>query len=181
MEDDELKSVWKSIEPHPKTERELGAMMKEKTHPVLQGISRQMKLEITGWIAFLACYYTMFDGAARPFIINLLLIIAVLTPLLHNLYGYHLARHLAEPVAITDYLKNRTAKLKNYVISSIISRLVFACGLVLFFFYNVNLAGTKYITALIIIALVMLVQVFILYRIWNRRIGDLRKTLEGLS
>ncbi len=181
MKVDELRSMWKAIEPLPKTDQEIRAMLKENKHPVLKGIRKQITIEITCWVVFLICYYTMFDGAAKPFLINILLIIAILTPLIHNLYGYNFAKYSADASTIKKFLKLYLRRMKIYAIRSIVSRIIFTCGLMLFFSYNINFNASKYFILSAVTLLLILIQTFFLYKIWMKRIKSIRKTLTGLS
>lgn len=181
MEFDELKSMWGAIEHLPKADKEIREMLKENKHPVLKGIRKQFMIEIAAWIVFLMCYYTMFDGSTKPLLVNIVLIIAVMTPLIHNLYGYNFAKYLVDASTIKNSLEGYLHKMKIYMIRSIASRIIFLCGLMLFFSYNINFNTPKYFLLLAVTLLLILIQAFFLYKIWSKRIADLRKTLDGLS
>src|SRR5687768_10948718 len=94
MELDQLKSTWNTPEVSSKTTKELKTMLLESRHPVLRGIRKQFAIEIAGWSVFLLCYYTMFDGDQKPVLVNLILVIAVLCSLIHNLTGYSFSKYL---------------------------------------------------------------------------------------
>lgn len=181
MEFDELRSMWKAIEPLPKTDEEIREMLKENRHPVLKSIRRQFVIEITGWVAFLTCYYTMFDGFTKPLFVNITLIIAIITPLIHNLYGYNFAKYLMDSSTIKSSLEGYLHKMKVYMVLSIVSRIIFLCGLMLFFSYNINFNTPKYFLLATVTLLLILIQTIFLYKIWSKRIADLGKTLNGLS
>jgi len=181
MEFDELQSVWKGLKPPAKTDEEIKEMLKENKHPVLKSIRKQFTIEIAGWLAFLMCYYTMFDGSNKPFFVNITLIIAVLTPLIHNLYGYNFARYLGNAPTIKISLEKYMHRMTIYMIRSIVSRIIFLCGLMLFFSYNINFNTPKYFVLVAMILLLILIQAFFLYKIWSKRIADIRETLNGFS
>ncbi|TDQ11761.1 hypothetical protein [Pedobacter metabolipauper] len=180
MELDDLKSTWNTAEPLAKTNSEIVIMMKENKHPVLKGIKRQMIIEVTFWIAFLACYYTMFDGASRPVHINVVLAVSVLIPILHNLYGYHMAKHLVVGESLTASLKKYIHRIKKYAASTILSRIVFVTGLMVFFSYTIQFNMARYYSLAAII-LICIVQLFLLYKIWEKRIKNLNNILDMLS
>ena len=181
MEFDELRSMWKAIAPIPKTDEEIRDMLKENKHPVLKSIRKQITMEIAGWVTFLMCYYTMFDGSTKPFLINITLLIAVITPLIHNLYGYNFAKYLVDASTIKNSLEGYLYKMKMYMIRSIVSRIIFICGLMLFFSYNINFNTSKHFLLAAVTLLLTLIQAVFLYKIWTKRIADIRKTLNGLS
>ena len=181
MEFDELKAAWKATETLPKTGEEIKAMLKENRHPVLKGLRKQIKIELAGWMAFLACYYTMFDGDKKPFFVNILLLFAVITPMLHSVYGYHFTKHQPEAPNVKVYLKRYLGRMKVYAIFSILTRVLFTAGLLLFFTYNLNLNAPKYELLKIVVFSMLLIQVFFLYKIWTKRLNTLRQTLHGFS
>ena len=181
MEFDELKSLWNTIEPLPKTAEEVRDMLKENNHPVLRKIRKQFTIEIVGWVALLACYYTMFDGDRRPAAFNIILIISVIAPLMHNLYGYNFARYLADEPTIKKSLEEYLRRIKVYMMVSIVSRIIFLCGLMLFFSSAVTFDARKYLVLAALTLVLVLFQTIFLYRIWTKRITAIRATLTGLS
>ena len=95
MELTELKQVWDTVEIPVKSTDDIKLMLSENNHPVLKKIRKQLTIEIIGWSVFLICYYSMFDGDHKPIWINIILVVSVLLPLIHNLLGYRLAKYLS--------------------------------------------------------------------------------------
>jgi hypothetical protein len=177
---DDLKSSWNSTISQSKTENDLHLMLKENRHPVLKRIRKQIIIETTGWLVFLLCYYTMFDGATKPLIANAILIIAVLAALLHNLTGYSFSKNLVVDKDINTALQAWLAKMKSHARVSIVMRVIFIAGLLTFFCWNVNIDARRYV--LLSAGLVLLIaQLMVLNRIWMGRIKSLRNALDGLS
>jgi len=168
MELAELKHAWDTIETPVKSTDDIKLMLSENGHPVLKKIRKQLIIEIIGWSVFLLCYYTMFDGDHKPIWINITLIVSVLLPLIHNLLGYRFAKYLVNGATIKESLKNYLSKVKIYATVSIICRLLFMTGLLLFFTYGVSFNTKKYVSFAIII-LIFLVQLSILCRLWAKR------------
>ena len=181
MEFDELKSMWSSIAPQTKTDDEIREMLKENKHPVLKSIRKQFAIEITGWFAFLICYYSMFDGATKPMLINIVLVIAIITPLIHNLYGYNFAKYLVDAPTVKKSLEGYLVKMRIFMFSSITTRVIFLSGLFTFFAYGIDFDSSKYFLLAAVILAMVFFQGFFLYKIWMKRIMDLRNTLMGLS
>lgn len=175
MELDELKYAWDTIKTPVKSTDDIKLMLSENRHPVLKKIRKQLTIEIVGWSVFLICYYTMFDGNHKPIWINITLIVSVLLPLIHNLMGYRFAKYLVNGVTIRESLKNYLSKVKIYAIVSIICRLFFVIGLLLFFTYGISFNTQKY-ASLAIIILIFLIQLSLLYRVWAKRL----KSLESI-
>jgi len=170
MKDEELKSLWRSAEPDARSQKDILLMLEERRHPVLKSIKMQITIELMGWSAFLACYYSMFDGAMKPLFINIVLIVSVLVPFVHNLYGYNLVKNAADRSSILASLKQHLQRIKIYASASIISRVVFTAGFLLFFSYNISFNSSgRYLFAAIILVLVI-IQIIILHKIWQKRI-----------
>lgn len=180
MELDDLKSSWNSTISQPKTENDLHLMLKENNHPALKRIRKQIVIETAGWLVFLLCYYTMFDGAAKPLIANAMLVIAVLAALLHNLTGYSFSKNLVVDKDIKTALLAWLAKMKLHARVSIVLRVIFIAGLLTFFCWNVSIDARRYV--LLAAGLILLViQLVVLNSIWMGRIRSIRNTLNSLS
>jgi hypothetical protein len=176
MELDQLKSTWNKAETPAKTNEELKAMLLESQHPVLKGIRKQFVIEITGWSAFLICYYTMFDGDQKPLLVNLILVVAVLCSLIHNLSGYSFSRYLIDGSNIKASLESYFSKIKTFAVVSVCTRLLFMAGFLLFFTYNIQFNATKYLL-LAAVAVVFLAQLLWLGRLWAKRLQTLHRTI----
>lgn len=179
MEINDLKSAWNTVDAPDKNALELQNMLKENRHPVLKGLRKQLTIEITGWSAFLLCYYTMFDGDQKPLIINILLVFSILISLLHNISGYYFSKNLPQQGTLLGALKHYLNKMKWFAGISIFSRALFAIGLFVFFSYNVNFTNTKY-WLLALGSILVLVQLATLTKIWRSRIKELSSDIAGL-
>jgi len=176
MEPDELKHAWDTIETPIKSTGDIKLMLSENRHPVLKKIRMQLTIEIIGWSVFLMCYYTMFDGNYKPIWVNITLIISVLLPLIHNLMGYRFAKYLVNGTTIKESLKNYLSKVKIYAVVSITCRVFFMIGLLLFFTHGLSFNTKKYISFAIII-LIFLIQLFLIYRLWTKRLNNLKNAV----
>jgi len=180
MEIDDLKSDWNAIECIPKNEETLLLMLQENKHPVLKSIRKQIVFEVIVWSLFLMFYYSMFDGAEKPLWVNLVLITTLLLPICHSIYGYYYNKYLANGSNVKKALDQLYNKLKNYALFSVVIRIGFVCGLLLFFTYNIDFTTTKYYS-LAIIGIVLFIQLFVFYRIWNKRLKRIRATIYAFS
>ena len=176
MELIDLKNAWDTAETPIKSTDNIKLMLSENRHPVLKNIKKQSTIEIIGWSIFLGCYYTMFDGYHKPLWINIILIVSVLLPLIHNLMGYWFAKYLVNGDTIRESLKNYLSKVKIYAIVSITCRFFFIIGLLVFFTYGISFNVTKFISLAIII-LIFLIQLLILYRLWAKRLKRLENAI----
>ena len=178
MKIEDMKSLWDSVESNPKSNAEILEMVDEKRHPVLRGIKHQIIIESLGWLAFLLCYYSMFDGGEKPLLINFLLVLSILTPFIHNFYGYILAKHNVELQDVVASLRNHIKRMKNYAFRSVVTRVVFTTGLLIFFAYNMNISDNKEYVILVLALIVIAVQVIVLSLIWKKRIKQLQAVLK---
>lgn len=180
MKLDELKSAWNAVEIKAKTNEEVLLMLNENKHPVLRKIRMQLVLECIAYFIFLLFYYSMFDGGTKPMFINILLVSSVLFPLIHNLMGYRAAKYLINGTVLKDSLLCYHKKMKRYAFISICSRVLFMTGLVLFFTYGLNFKKDTYLS-IAIIMLIFLLQLFLLYRLWWKRLHKLDITIGSLT
>ncbi len=176
MELDQLKSTWNKAETPAKTNEELKAMLLESRHPVLKEIRKQFIIEIAGWSVFLLCYYTMFDGDQKPVLVNLILVVAVLCSLIHNISGYSFSRYLINGSNIKASLGRYLSKIKTFAVVSVCGRLLFMAGFLLFFTYNIQFNTTKYLL-LAALLLVFIAQLIWLGNLWAKRVRTLAKTI----
>jgi hypothetical protein len=180
MEKDKLQSLWQGINPTQKSQEELSKILKDRSHPVLKSMKKQILIELIGFTAFLFCYYTMFDGAAKPLLINVTLIVAIALPLLHNLKGYRLQKQFKSSSNLKDDLTSFVAKLKSFRVETMIARIAFVFGFLLFFTYNIEFSQGKW-WATLLIMIAFSIQLFFLYKIWSGRINRLKLVLQEFS
>ena len=179
MDLDDLKSVWKTMPTAMKSAAELERMLKERTHPVLKGIRKQLVIEITGWTTFIVLGYTMFDAAQKPVWLNVVVLIAMTLPILHHFIGYQIAKQQIAGPNVSASLKHYIKKLRIYAVWSIVLRCLFFAGLILFFSFGLDLA--KKIYPLLIISCIFIAQLVVLAMIWQKRVKRLTDTLSGLD
>lgn len=176
MEIDDLKSDWNAVKPVLKTDEMQLSLLQENKHPVLKSIRKQIVMEVLIWFLFLVAYYSMFDGATKPFWVNLILVISLILPIAHGLYGYYYNKYLTDGSDIKTALERLYIRLKHYALIAIIARVGFICGLLLFFSYNIDFTTTKYIL-LAFILLVFLIQLLALCQIWMKRLRVLKSVI----
>jgi len=180
METDNLKSVWQSIVPAQKSREDLMKMSKGRSNAVLKPMRKQIYIELLGFIAFLFCYYSMFDGADKPLPINIIITVAILLPILNHLKGYQLQKQFKSGNNLKDDLTSFINKLEHFRIETIIARLAFTIGLMLFFTYNITFSAQKW-WAVILIVIVFSIQFFFLHKVWSNRINQLKLVLQELN
>jgi len=172
MEIEEIKNLWASQPIEKKSKEVLAEMLKIKSHPVLKKIKTQLLLEMIAWLILLAVYYTMFDGEKRPWFINFVFVLGLLQAVTYNLSGYLAARNLIQGDNLSISFINYLRQLKKFRSSAIGSRLLLMTGLLLFFSYGHEL-NSKRIIAMLSISSIFILQLWLLYQQWTKRIGKL--------
>lgn len=177
---DALKAAWKGADSNTKSTQDLKGMLKENKHPVLKKIRTQMIIEILAFSAFGLVYYDFFDGHQKPLYANLILASALLLAIVHNVIGYLGARNPVKGNNIKGSLEKYLSDLKVFALLSVLSRIGYATGLLIFFTSVIAITGTKQWLIAGIIA-VFLVQAGILVKLWLNRIRGIKMAVESLK
>lgn len=180
MEKDKLSLLWQDIAPAQKSQEDLSNMFKKRSNPVLKSIRKQILIELLGFGAFLFCYYSMFDGADKPLLINIIITAAILAPILHHLKGYQLQKQFKSGYSLKEDLRAFIAKLKIFRIETLIARMLFISGMLLFFTYNIHFSANKW-WALALILIVFAAQLIFLYKVWSSRIDKIKLVLNEFT
>ncbi|MEO7212945.1 hypothetical protein [Mucilaginibacter sp.] len=180
MELDDFKSAWKSVEFPMKGDREILSMIRESKHPVLKKIRRQLTIEVAGLTVFLACYWSLFDGASKHFFVNLLLVITLLATIWYNIYGYYIAKNIVDGPNLQASFQKYLRRMSGYALGSIFSKAFYAFSLIVFFTSGVSFHLSTYF-ALGTIAILFTIQLTLLSRMWAKRLGVLNELLSLLK
>jgi len=180
MEIEELRKEWQSIKtPNIALDR-LKEMTLEKSHPVLSGIRKQLTIELTGWSAFLIICFIGLDADQKPINANVILLVSVALPMICNIYGYRLSKELIAGLDISSSLQNRIDSLRRFAIGSVILRIVLIFGVGYFFISTINISPGK-LMLLSAGSVFLIFPLYMLVRIWTKRIGKLSSTLRLLK
>jgi uncharacterized membrane protein len=177
---DPLKTAWDNTPTPSRNITDIQAIATAKASPVMKSIRKQLIIEMLGYAVFLLVYYDFFDGDKKPFYLNALLVIAVLFMLVHNVAGYMLAKNPATGHSLLDSLQRQLQQLKRYAAVAVSSRILAFAGIFTFFLANIHWNNSKYY-AIGGIVIVILLQQFILRRIWAGRIKTLNNTITALK
>lgn len=180
MENDNLQSIWKTIETPQKSNSELTTMFEERNHPVLKAIKKQALFELVGFTIFLFCYYSMFNGIQKPLFINMILIFAIAVNMFHHFRGFRLQQQFRANQNLKEDLKKFVTKLKSYQLETMLSKIVWIAGMIIFFTANIQFNEKKWWVA-VAIAIVLMVQLVLLTRIWSKRIAKLKTIISDLE
>jgi len=180
MNIEELRNEWQSIKTPQIDLDRLKDMTIEKSHPVLSGIRKQLTMELMGWSAFLIICFTGLDADQKPILANAILVISVTLPMIFNIYGYRLSKELIAGPDISSSLQNRIDSLKRFAIASVVLRIMLITGVGYFFISTINITPSK----LILLgtgSMFLMIPLYLLVRIWKKRIGKLSGTLRLLK
>ncbi|SFH48640.1 hypothetical protein [Pedobacter insulae] len=180
MEIEELRKEWQSIKTPQIALDRIKDMTIEKSHPVLSGIRKQLTIELIGWSAFLIICFTGLDAGQKPILANTILLMAVVFPMIFNIYGYRLSKELIAGPDISSSLKNRIGSLKRFAIISVLLRIMLITGVGYFFISTVNITQGK-LMLLGAGSMFLIFPLYMLVRIWTKRIGKLNDTLRLLK
>lgn len=180
MEIEELRKEWQSIEtPNIALDR-LKDMTLEKSHPVLSGLRKQLSIELFGWSAFLIICFSGLDVDQKPIHANVILLVSVALPMICNIYGYQLSKELIAGLDISSSLKNRIVSLRRFARVSIVLRIMLITGVGYFFISTVNITQGK-LMLLGVGCVCLIFPLYMLVRIWTKRISKLSDTLRLLK
>ncbi|MGG7664930.1 hypothetical protein [Dyadobacter sp. BHUBP1] len=174
MNIDDLKSDWQSACQASLSEKELAMMTRVRNHPTLRKLRIKFMTEIVALTAFLFLFYDGLDGAQKPLIVNVLLIISVIIYIINNALSYF---HIQNPLVsgnIREALANQARSLKRLAVLSQVSSVVYAAALMLFLTYQTAFTQRKYIilSALIVTFLLLFYYSWIT---WQRKITNFRQ------
>lgn len=173
MELDDFKSSYKYAGKEALSKDAILQIMRGKYHPVLRSIRRQLIIESVFWTIFLAVFYDFFDGHLKSPLWNILLIIAVLLILLHNVLGFQLIRKPAWDENMLRSMEAYLRQIRRYAQLSIISRVVAIIVIIGYFVSSIQLTAGKY-WGLLLLLPIILVQIYVLYRVWAKRIQKVK-------
>lgn len=175
-----LKSNFNSSSPSPVSKEALLSMLDVNQHPALKKIRIQLMIESIAWIVFLACYYNFFDGHLKPAIWNIALVLAVGLLLVHNAAGYQITNNPINGINIAESLANYYHRLKKYAYVSIASRAL-AIGILFgYFLSGLESLEQRHYISMGVGAVVIAIQVFLLWRIWSKRIATISSRYEQI-
>ncbi len=180
MDLQELKSQYQKFPTDSHDPEQLRIMLRANQHPVLKGIRLQLLLEGIFWTLFLVVYYDFFDGHLKPFLWNLALVGAVAFLLVHTFLGYQISNRAIYGDNIRESLKQYLRRIQQYARISIASRVIAISTILGFFLSVVEFSPTRY-GQVALMLLIIPIQVYLLYRIWAKRINRVQHACEILE
>lgn len=180
MDLQDLKSQYQNLSTDSHDPKQLRNMLRANQHPVLKGIRLQLLLEGIFWTLFLFVYYDFFDGHLKPFFWNLALVGAVAFLLVHTFLGYQISNRAIYGDNIRESLQQYLSRIRKYARISIGSRVLAVLTIMGFFLSTVPATPFRYGQAALIL-LTILVQIYLLYRVWAKRINRVQHACEILE
>lgn len=180
MDLENLKSNFNSASQAPISKEALLRMLNVNQHPSLKGIRIQLIVETIFWTAFLACFYNFFDGHLKPVIWNIALALAVGLLLVHNSAGYKITNNPINGTNIAESLTNYCHRLKKYAYLSIASRALAISIMFGYFLSGMQSFEQRHYISMGVAVIVIGIQVFVLWRIWSKRISTITSRYEQI-
>lgn len=180
MEKKSLKSAWQHADTTSRNEKDIRSMVREGSHPVLKRIRKQFLIETIAFAIFLALYYNFFDGDRKPFYANALLVAAMLFVMVHNIIAYIFTKARYKGNNIKQALEAHLYRMKVHAVLSVANRVLMTVCLLFFFTATITFTTNKYwiLAALILTFIIMMI---LLWRVWMKRIINLKRTTEEFS
>ncbi|MGB3182012.1 MAG: hypothetical protein WBB45_11515 [Cyclobacteriaceae bacterium] len=181
MELEELRSHYNAAAPAPVSKETLLGMLSVNRHPVLKRIRTQLIMETTAWVLFLACYYNFFDGHLKPVFWHVALVGSVVLMLVHNLLGYRVTNNPISDSNVAESLRHYLLRIRKYAYVSVSSRAVALLMLFGFFLSGVDTFGQRHYISLGVAAVVLMIQVVVLWKIWAGRIQTITEKYKQFA
>ncbi|SEI98023.1 hypothetical protein SAMN05216327_10593 [Dyadobacter sp. SG02] len=174
MNIDDLKSDWRRAGDGSLSEKELAMMTRVRNHPSLRKLRFKFMTEMVALTAFLLLYYDGFDGAGKPLLLNILLVISIVLYIFNNALGYFQLQNPSVSGNMREALAKQARSLKRLAVFSLTSSVVYAIALMVFFTYQTAFTQRKYI---ILSALILLTFLLFYYSwiSWQRKIVHFRQ------
>ena len=174
MDIDDLKSDWHRAGNEPLSEKELAMMTRVRNHPSLRKLRVKFMTEIVALAALLVLYYDGFDGAEKPLLVNILLVVSIVLYIFNNALGYSQLQNPSVSGNMREALAKQARSLKRLAVLSLTSSVVYATALMVFFTYQMVFTQRKYIilSALILSSFLLFYYSWIN---WQRKIARFRE------
>lgn len=180
MELGDFKSDYKNAGKGQLNKDSIQQLIHTHNNPVVRGIKIQLIIESVLWALFLVVYYDFFDGHLKPLLWNILLLVSVLLILLHNLLGYQISKNPINGTSILESLEKYLNRIRKYSTISIVSRVLAIAMLLGYFFSSIEFTEAKYWYLLPLI-LIFPVQVYLLQKVWSKRIRKINGVYQKLK
>lgn len=176
MDLNELKSEWQKPQRSSFGEDELTRMAKLESQSRLLSVRRKLIIEATALTVFLFIYYDAFDGNLKPVYANGLLVTSLLMYITGNIFSYFFIKNPVEGPNLKLSLQIRMNKLKRIFAFSMVSSIIYATTLLLFFSSSVTWNTGKYYTAMLLI-LISSILFYFSFLTWKRKIAHFKQLL----
>ncbi|NMM48501.1 hypothetical protein [Marinigracilibium pacificum] len=180
---DELQELWQGSEHDQNSKFNKEAffnMIKLKSHPELMRIRIKMIVEIVSMLLLLAIYFDAFDGAERPFWLNILFVISIIFYVLSDVNALV---QLSNPIRGNNLLLSLSSFKKVLYLNrnlNLISSFIFSIMLWLYFMFVVDFDNLKVIMASGMV-ITFIVLMYLSFKLWNNRIKKIEESITDLN
>jgi hypothetical protein len=180
MELNDLKSNWQNAGGAYKSEADVLRMTKIAHHPSLKKIRVKLIVETIFLLLFLIVYYDWFDGNKKPFYANMILVAGLLLYIANDVVGYFA---IAKPISGLNLklsIGNYFARIKRLAIFSLAFSFLYSISVIIFFTSVIHFTREKRFL-LFGLSIILLQLMLWSFRVWTRRIKNLRKQIKDFD
>jgi uncharacterized membrane protein len=178
MDINDLKADWKNAGGSSINEANLKIMTKINEHPTLRNIRIKLIIEAIALIILLLIYYDGFDGAKKPWFLNLSLVFSILIYITNNVLGYFFTKNPIRADNISLSIHNQILVLRRLSVFSILSSVFYASTLIMFFSVSIKFTTIKYFLLACVI-LIFAIMFYFSYKKWQTKIDHFSHLLSG--
>lgn len=180
MELNDLKAAWQTAGSAFTNEADLQKMTQVTHHPSLKKIRTKLIVETIGLVFFLFVYYDWFDGAKKPFTVNVLLVSSMLLYVLNDVIGYISIVRPIRGKNLKLSIQNYLMRIKRLTIFSLIISFLYSISIIIFFTSVINFTKEKKLILAGVI--VVLFQMILLsFKIWTKWIKNLKQQVKDFN
>ncbi|RFS20695.1 hypothetical protein DVR12_19245 [Chitinophaga silvatica] len=177
MEPNDFRNNWKNISTPNLSSKSIYDMLKTNTHPVLRNAKLQVTIESIFLVLFLITYYTALDGQDKPLYINIIFAGTILLNVIQQLTIFNLPSYISAESNIRTSLKSYKRNLSRFYILTIVTRISFMFGFILFSTSNI-IWGTNKLISLMLLVVIFFIQLILFQRTWYKRIINIRNDIQ---
>jgi len=178
MDINDLKADWQNAGGSSINEENLKIMTKINKHPTLKNIRIKLIIEAVALTTLLFLYYGAFDGAKKPWFVNLSLVFSILLYITNNVLGYFLTKNPIRADNISQSVQNQILVLRRLSVFSILSSVFYTSTLLMFFAVSIKFTSIKYILLASLI-FIFAATFYFSYKKWKTKIDHFAHLLSG--
>jgi hypothetical protein len=180
MELNDLKLNWQNAGGAYKSEADVLRMTKIANHPSLKKIRTKLIVETIFLLLFLIVYYDWFDGGKKPFYANMILVAGLLLYIANDIVGYFATAKPISGLNLKLSIGNYFARIKRLAVFSLVFSFLYSVSVIVFFTSVIHFTSEKRFL-LLGMSIILLQLMLWSFRVWTRRIKNLKKQIKDFD